>query len=125
MTASGDELVTLDQVKLVKDHFNKYLVENLDWSSGTIQCPGVENYRLYCITMRGNLTCVLAARYSDAIRGIGGWDNGSSSSIYQVSITVNDDYSLTLNNCTNIVHSPSSNHSQRTNQSIQAIIGLL
>ena len=76
------------------------------------------------IKIRGSLTEMIAFRYSNAFRGLGGWKSGDNHSTYALAASVEGE-TLTMGSFTSMNHSPSGNHGASYAQKVQEIIGLL
>ena len=94
------------------------------WGSGSIDVPGFSKYTLFQIKVTGSLVCILAVRYSTALRGTGGWMSGENQSFYSLTAAVDGDR-LTMSRCASMNHVPNGDHGATYNQTVQEIIGLI
>lgn len=75
-----------------------------EWSSGTAEVPGTENYMLYKVALSGMGTPILAVRQGTHIRGIGGYTTADPVVItYQFTATYDGDI-WTLVACNSLNH---------------------
>lgn len=95
------------------------------WASGTITVPDTSAYKAFLIAMESVGTMILAIRYDEHIRGIGGYSTSAPvPTSYQFAATYEGD-KWKFVACNSVSHTPNGNHGAATSRTITRVIGYL